>query len=145
MLDEIAQYAFSFQLAVAILATVISLAMISGGVEPPQQITALMLPTTFIYSQVNNIVSSLPTNATTASVSWIWIAATLGSAVLQFLYTMLTGFMTLTIVISTVIPPPFTVLSAPVVAIGAFLQLCVWYYLLKKILAYIKPTAPIPT
>jgi len=134
VLTEIAQKAFAFEMLIAIFSTIIALSMIGGGVPIPPTLEPLFLPSTKIYNMTKDIVQSLPQEPSTNPLVWAKVAGAVMGALLQFLWTLATGFITLTIIIAHLLPPPFIPFSAAIIAMGGFLQFCTWYYMVNKFL-----------
>jgi len=133
-LNTIAQGAFYFSLIFSIVITVIGLAFLSAGIEVPPQITSLMLPTSYFVNATRNIVANYPSEPTSSSVAWVKAFVAALTAILQFLYTLLTGFLTMVVTLAQLIPPQLSFFVPPLFFIGAFLQLAEWYYVTQKVL-----------
>ncbi len=136
-LDSIASAAFAFAFMFSILITIIALAYLSSGIEVPKEIETLMLPTSYFINVTRSIVSQYPSSPTAGVIAWTKVAIAAVTALLQFLYTLLTGFINIVIVISKIVPPSCAYLLPPLYFIGAFLQFTLWYYVTKKILSLV--------
>lgn len=142
LVEDVGRTAFEFNLVFAIVITLIGVALLANGVNPGAQVTSLFLPINWIYENTFALQKSLPHDFTPISaISQLGLVGVMG-VFLQFLYTMVVGFLSLVYVISTIIPAELRFLIPPLYVLGAFIQLMVWMYFINKLLSFLSQLVP---
>ncbi len=137
-LEDIGQKAFSFALIYALLTTVFTIAMLSAGINPPATFKALYLPSTFFSKFVMDLRSKLPSNYVPSDVFATMATITAVAAIVQFVFSLLWGFLALITVFAYIIPAECSFLVPVLYFIGAFLQGMVWYYVIVRVLSKLR-------
>ncbi len=137
-LEDIGEKAFSFAFLYALLSSIVTIALVSSGIQVPSTLRTMYLPTTFFASYVADLRSKLPTDYMPADVFVTIGATTAVAAIVQFIFSLLFSFIALIMVFTTIIPPQCSFLIPVLYFVGSFLQGMVWYYVFVKIFSKLR-------
>lgn len=132
-LVDIGRRAAAVSMATAIIASIIALAVFSGGADPELLSVPLFIGTRPFYSSVKDLSASIPSGEVSVTdIMWYGLSSMVG-VMLTFLSITLTMYLLLSATIIQIVPQDVLYIVSPLIFIFSFIQLCVWIYYVSKI------------